>query len=318
MPNTVIERRFGRCVAVGLPALNEADSIIDCVSALLGQREASATKPRLSVHVLANNCCDGTADILRARFAGHAALEIREVSLLPRFAHAGAARRMAMDIAAEALRHPDDVLISTDADTVVARDWLARMLEYFDAGYDAVAGRAILRCRELGCLRQEQRDRLLALSKYKILVSYLLRFRSDGGDAWPNHGYEGGASLALTRGMYAAIGGCPIIPVGEDRALFEAVRRAGGRIRHATDVKVYTSGRLDGRASGGMADTIRQWCVQSDHDPIHETWPLGVELGHIPKAESAPLTFAELPIELARTRLLARSSRSSERLEMTA
>jgi cellulose synthase/poly-beta-1,6-N-acetylglucosamine synthase-like glycosyltransferase len=318
MPNTVIERRFGRRVAVGLPALNEADSIIDCVAALLDQTYACAPKPKLSVHVLANNCRDGTADILRARFGGHPALEIREVSLLPRFAHAGAARRMAMDMAADALRHPDDVLLSTDADTIVAHDWLARTLDYFDAGYDAVAGRAILRSRELACLRDEQRDRLLALSKYQVLLSYLKRFRSDAGDAWPNHGYEGGASLALTNRMYAAIGGCPIIPVGEDRALFAAVRQAGGGIRHATNVKVYTSGRLDGRASGGMADTIRHWCVQSGADAIHETWPLAVELGHISKAESAPLTFDELPVELARARILANASRSSERLEMTA
>ncbi len=307
-----------RRVAIALPALNEADRIVACVAALLDQAAACAVPDLLSVHVLANNCRDGTADIVRTRFKGHRALDIREVDLLPAFAHAGGARRLAMDIAAQSLGDPDDLLLSTDADTVVAPDWLARMLPYFDQGYDAVAGRAVLRTSELEALREDERDRLISLGKYHVLLCYLRRRRADGFDAWPHHGYEGGASLALTLGAYDAIGGCPIVPVGEDRALFQAVRRAGGRIRHAVDVKAFTSGRLNGRAPGGMADTINQWRSQSGDDPIHETWPLSVELGHIPKSGAACLTFAELSAELALAQMLARSSRAPGDFELSA
>ncbi len=45
--------------------------------------------------------------------------------------------------------------------------------------------------------------------------------------------------------------------MGEDRALFEMVRRVDGRIRHSLDVQVVTSARIDGRALGGLSDAIR-------------------------------------------------------------
>jgi hypothetical protein len=56
---------------------------------------------------------------------------------------------------------------------------------------------------------------------------------------------------------YRRIGGLPPKPVGEDRALFEALRRTDGRIRHSLEVQVVTSARTDGRALGGLSDAIR-------------------------------------------------------------
>ncbi len=312
MPN----RSDGRRVAVAVPALNEEDHVVACVAALLNQ--ADSARVCLSVHVLANNCRDATAAILRRGFPDERRLEVTEVSLLAGFDHAGGARRVAMDIAAAAASGPADIIMATDADTIVDRHWLGRTLAYFDLGYDAVAGRAILRSAELADLCAERRGRLQDLGKYQVLLSYLRRGRAGAADPWPHHGYEGGASVALTGAMYAAIGGCPILPVGEDRALFEAVRAIGGRIRHAVDVKVYTSGRHDGRAAGGMADTLRQWCGQSGSAPIHETWPLNVELGHAPRSPGNALDFDRLPAELARARLLAQASRASERFELSA
>jgi hypothetical protein len=43
-----------------------------------------------------------------------------------------------------------------------------------------------------------------------------------------------------------------------------------------------------------------------------------VELGHIPKSGAACLTFAELSAELALAQMLARSSRASGDLELSA
>jgi hypothetical protein len=63
---------------------------------------------------------------------------------------------------------------------------------------------------------------------------------------------------------YRAIGGLPYVPFGEDRALVAAVERAGLRVRHDPDVRVITSGRLIGRAAGGVADTIRLRCEDPD------------------------------------------------------
>jgi hypothetical protein len=49
-----------------------------------------------------------------------------------------------------------------------------------------------------------------------------------------------------------------------DRALIEALRRIDARIRHDPAICVAVSGRITGRAAGGMAETIRRRMVRQD------------------------------------------------------
>jgi cellulose synthase/poly-beta-1,6-N-acetylglucosamine synthase-like glycosyltransferase len=298
--------------------MNEAANIVQCVSALLSQTGRLAAGIGFTIRVLANNCTDNTVPLLRRYFGSEPTVKISEMSWSFVRADAGRARRIAMDLAAADLEATDDLLLSTDADTVVAADWCEATLRYFEKGFDAVAGIARVRPNGWDPMAPEQRKRLTELAKYKTLISYLRRERANSDDPWPNHEYEGGASMALTLGMYRRIGGCPPCPTGEDRALFEAVRIAGGRIRHALDVKVYTSGRQFGRAQGGTADTIRIWCGQSERSPIHETWRLNAELGHAAKTPDTLLCFDELPDEIARAKELVRVSRKKEALAFSA
>lgn len=51
----------------------------------------------------------------------------------------------------------------------------------------------------------------------------------------------------------------PALPLREDLAFVSRVRGSGYRLRHSLDVRVRVSTRLDGRASGGMADCIKGW-----------------------------------------------------------
>jgi hypothetical protein len=67
-----------------------------------------------------------------------------------------------------------------------------------------------------------------------------------------------GASLGVTLAAYEAIGGLPLRPVGEDRALVAALQARDARVRHDPAVRVTTSCRLVGRAAGGMADTLQR------------------------------------------------------------
>ena len=76
-------------------------------------------------------------------------------------------------------------------------------------------------------------------------------------DPWPNHRVSSGASLAVTLTAYVAVGGMPPQALGEDVAFTRALETSGFLVRHPMSVTVGTSCRLDGRAQGGAADTMR-------------------------------------------------------------
>jgi hypothetical protein len=292
-----------RRVAVAIPARNEAAWIEPCLARLLAL-EHDDRVASFRVVVLANDCSDDTAE--RAQRMG-GAVEVIQARLPSGQAHAGGARRAAFEAAADLLRSAGDVLLSTDADTHVADDWLLRTLDHIDAGHDAVAGLARFKGAELRGLDRAHRVRLAQLRRYYAALDGL---RGDRGpdEPWPRHFYEGGASMALTLGRYRQIGGAPAPPVGEDKALFEAVRASGGRVRHPLDVKVFTSCRLAGRATGGTSDTLDLWGRQGLDDPIHEVQPLNVALGLAMSGQ--PLTFAGLPAETDKARALLRAGRN--------
>ena len=299
-----------RAVAVAIPMKDEAAHAAACLGAL--DRAAGRYGGPVTLVPFANNCSDGTLAVVRAVPLAHARLEWRAASLLPPHAHAGWSRRLALDAAAALLERPGDVLATTDGDTTVAGDWIVRTVAHLDAGWDVVAGRALTGRAERAALPARARWRLNLLTRYYLALDWL-RAATDGREPWPRHWYEGGASLATTRAWYRRIGGAPTPPVAEDRALVASLTAAGARVRHAVDVRVTTSARLDGRAPGGMADTLARWVEQGEHEPIHETYRLEVALAGDPGGPDACLTFATLPAELARAQRRIRLSRTGVR-----
>lgn len=126
-------------VAIALPAKDEADYLPACLAAL--DAAAARFDGQVSIMVIANNCVDATGDLLSTTRLRHAELHWAAVSLLPGNCHAGWARRLAFDAAAALLAVSDDILLSTDADTLVAPDWIAAAAAHLARGADAVAGR---------------------------------------------------------------------------------------------------------------------------------------------------------------------------------
>jgi hypothetical protein len=296
-----------RRIAIAIPARNEARVIDACLDHVARMQEDQRVLG-LSVSVLANNCDDETGT--RARefanmWSGNC--EVLTVTLPPARAHAGWARRLALDAAARNLANPEDVLLCTDADSLVAKDWVSRNLDYLDQGYDAVAGRARFNPRERRHMARAFRARLAAIKGYEAALAYL-RAARDPAEPWPRHFDEGGASIAVTLDAYCRIGGAPTPPLGEDRALFDAIRRAGGRVRHPTDVRVLTSPRLVGRARGGASDTLARWSVQASDVPIDGLMRVDAALGE-PHGDASPLSFAALSSEVKYARTLVASAR---------
>jgi len=299
-----------RHVAIALPARDEAEQLPACLHAI--DRAAARHDGPVWVVVLANQCTDETVTLLRSSRPRHARLRWHAVSLLPGARHAGWARRLAFDAAAALLAHPHDVLASTDADTCVSPDWIVRTIAHLDAGCDAVAGRALTRREDRMALGAAAARRLNLLGRYYTALDWLRADRvPDAADPWPRHFYEGGASIALTLDLYRRIGGAPTPPLAEDRALFDAVRGAGGRVRHPLDVRVFTSSRTEGRAPGGMADTFARWIAQGEDEPLHETYAFPAALDPARAETRDRLSFATLPTAIATAGATIRARRSA-------
>ena len=250
------ESQFDACSAIiAIPVRNEAQHISKCLFALAQQSQSI----RYGVLLLLNNCTDDTSAIVRD-LASRLPLPVAAVSVtLPEArATAGHARRLAMDLAARCMR-PDGVLMTTDADGRVYPDWLAANLSAFRGGADAVAGCAELDPADapnIPARLHEDDARECAYDRVLDQINALLD--PDPFDPWPRHTEHSGASLAVTLKAYRRAGGIPPVPIGEDRAFVEALRKVDTRIRHSPAVRVVVSGRIVGRAAGGMADTIRR------------------------------------------------------------
>ncbi|VXC49849.1 conserved hypothetical protein [Sphingomonas sp. T1] len=250
------DARFCVCV----PARDEADRLPILLDALARQDVDGPIR----VSILINNTVDDSvAAVARAQAAWgerlHLAVACHDIP--PERAHAGTARRLAMDAGLARIDPDRGVLISTDADTRPPSDWISAMLRAIDAGLDIVGGRIVVDDAEP--LAADMNAMQVKLDRYWACV----RAIEDDIDPcrWdpaPRHGDHTGASLAILAPLYRAAGGVPAIPAGEDRALVEAAVAAGGRLGHPLSVWTRVSARTIGRATGGMADHMQALSVR--------------------------------------------------------
>ncbi|UOQ66849.1 glycosyltransferase [Hymenobacter volaticus] len=267
-------------ISVIVPAKDEAENLPATLAALATQtdlQDQPLDSASYEILVLANNCHDQTANVVRT-FAQHhpaLALHVAEIQLPPTDAHVGHARRLLMD---EACRRLEDtigaggIIASTDADTRVTPTWLAAIQKEVKAGADAVGGRIFPeRTVRNSCLvrRTHLRD-----ATYRLLRAHLESLIDpDPADQWPRHHQHYGASLAITVAAYRQVGGLPVVPFLEDEALCQALRRSDLRLRHSPAVQVLTSARHEGRVAVGLSWQLREWARMShqQREPLVES-----------------------------------------------
>jgi hypothetical protein len=248
---------------VAIPVKDEEERLPACLRALAHQHDRSGQpiSPALvRVVLFANNCTDQSASLGR-RLGELWSLDIRvvEASLPPGAGHAGAARRAAMDIAETWLAEcgeRDGVILTTDADSQVAPSWIAENIAAFEGGADAVLGRIDLDGE--GKLLPEALHRRGALEgRYEQLLTELTWLLDPlEHNPWPHHSTISGATLGVSRTAYCRVGRLPRVALGEDKALIAVLLRQDARIRYSPTIRVTTSGRIHGRAPGGVADTL--------------------------------------------------------------
>ncbi len=166
---------------------------------------------------------------------------------------------------AAALAGDDGMLLTTDANSIAPPDWVMRNVQALEKRADVVCGRAVIDPVEATIIpahlhEDDAREcRLIAL-----LDTLAWMLDPEWHDAPPRHTEASGASLAVTMDAYRRVGGIPAIASGEDRAFVRALWMMDARVRHDPAIQVVVSGRIEGRADGGMADAIRRRMVRQD------------------------------------------------------
>lgn len=226
-----------RHVAVVVPARNEETTIGSALDAIDRAREVLDGITSSCVVVL-DDCTDATASVIEARRPRHRS-PFEPIVLGTAMRCAGAARAVGFDVALRSSAAPPahTWLASTDADTVVPRDWLLAQLLLAGSGVDAVAGIV-----ELGDDADEHLHRGFR-SRYRIGV--------DG-----THRHVHGANMGMRGDTYLATNGWRALRTGEDHDLWARLGEVG-RCVSSTAVVVHTSARLDGRAPAGFAADLR-------------------------------------------------------------
>jgi len=203
------DARFCVCV----PARDEADRLPILLDALARQDVDGPIR----VSILINNTVDDSvAAVARAQAAWGERLHLAVAchDLPPERAHAGTARRLAMEAGLARIDPDRGVLISTDADTRPPSDWISAMLRAIDAGLDIVGGRIVVDDAEP--LAADMDAMQVKLDRYWACV----RAIEDDIDPcrWdpaPRHGDHTGASLAILAPLYGAEAAFPQSPQGK-------------------------------------------------------------------------------------------------------
>ncbi len=264
-----------RAVVV-VPARDEAERVERCLHALAGQR--GVARERFELIVVLDGCRDETPEHVANFAAAHPSLRLHAVELA-QSRGVGRARRHGMDLACERLLQvgrADGLIASTDADSVVAEDWLACQLELAARGAQAIGGRIELLADEaLGLSRQAVGER------EQRSVERLRSVRSTAAlQAASDHHQFSGASLAITAATYRRCGGLPVRAALEDEALERELTARGVAIHRSAQVRVSTSARTGGRAPRGLAQDLARSDWRATRSYRAEQFPLARLLEH--------------------------------------
>jgi glycosyltransferase involved in cell wall biosynthesis len=224
------------CIGVVIPACNEEQTIQACIRSTIASLAACTELNLCWIVVVADCCTDGTAAAAGSVLQGCG--EVLECSA----SSAGAARRSGAErilrhFAARPTQHV--WIANTDGDSQPSPDWIARQLALAEQGYCGVAG--IVRLDDKCCP---------ALVR-ALMADYVVN--SDG-----THPHVHGANLGIRADAYVDAGGWSDLTVAEDHCLWRRARARGWKLISSIASVVTTSARLEGRAKGGFADTLRR------------------------------------------------------------
>lgn len=236
-------------ICVVVPARNEEELIGSCLRALGGQEGVSYKE--YEVLLVLDGCTDGSEACVRDLAASYPALRLYLLDGPGK--GSGHARRVGMETACDRLHavgRPHALISSTDADTIVAPDWISAQLAAAECGARAIGGRIEL--ADDGTVPKALLEWHLTRgnSRYRKLLS------EPAPSGKTEHWQFSGASMALTSAVYRKVGGLEPRDALEDEQLERVLREHGIPIERLLSVRVTTSARLVGRAGQGLAHDL--------------------------------------------------------------
>jgi glycosyltransferase involved in cell wall biosynthesis len=219
-------------VAVVVPARDEERHVVACLRSVRRALDRLGVAEHRLV-LVADRCRDRTVSRALAAVGPCGTVMERDDG------NVGSARAAGVAAALDGWdRAPERLwLASTDADTVVAHDWLERHLAHASAGAHGVAGVVDL-LDAPSALERRFRDRYVS-------------------DPRAAHSHVHGANLGLRADWYHRVGGWSPMRTGEDRDLWDRLRGGGARLVSDASSTVRTSARLRARAPDGFAGDLR-------------------------------------------------------------
>lgn len=257
---------------VAIPARNEEARLWRTLLALHTQQELDGRampQDRYEVLLLLNGCTDGSLHVVQrftAAFPG-LRLHVAQWHFAAHESHVGSARSLLLEEAARRLSvsrqkssELPQLLLTTDADTVVDRRWIAETVRCVQRGADAVGGNILTHAKDRRALSSRVRSAYVLDRRYRLAVARLEALLDpQPHDPWPRHQHNFGGSMACTLDAYQRSGGMQAVPQLEDVAFYHALLDCGARFRHEPLVRVHTSTRIHGRATIGLSEQLNQW-----------------------------------------------------------
>ncbi len=186
--------------------------------------------------------------------------------LPPKHAGAGLARKIGMD---EAVRHfnahnkPNGIIVSLDADTLLAKNYLVSIYEFFNANSKILAATIYF---EHPLPDGEAGEAIILYELYMRYYRYAMQFTG-----FPHAIYTVGSAFAVRASAYVAQGGMNRKKAGEDFYFLHKLT-AQTEIGFINQTAVYPSARASQRVPFGTGVLVEQYLKGARN--IEKTYPL--------------------------------------------
>ena len=210
-------------IGIVIPAHNEAMTIAKCLASVQSAIKQLPSMIKAYPLVVLDSCIDETQEIVKAAGIDYLFCDYQCV---------GQVRDIGIR---HAIANGATWLACTDADSVVAVDWLVQQIEHIShQSTDVICG--VVEVDSWTHLKAQTRE------------SYIDHYQDKMG-----HPHIHGANLSFTSDAYMAVGGFAHIPCHEDVDLVGKFEAQSYAITWSNRVRITTSSRLQARASEGFA-----------------------------------------------------------------